>query len=213
MKKQGVFITFEGPEGAGKTTQINLLAERIIAMGREVVKTREPGGTPLAEGFRNILKHHNCSERIQPYTEVLLFEAGRIQNISEVIKPALESGKVVLCDRFIDSTVAYQGYGRGVDIGELHHLNRLATQDVKLDMTILLDLPTEAGFLRTTKRTETMGEFDRMEAESLAFHHRVRQGFLTLAEEAPERIKKFDAELPAETLAEAVFNEVVNVLR
>lgn len=213
MKKQGVFITFEGPEGAGKTTQINLLAERIIAMGREVVKTREPGGTPLAEGFRNILKHHNSSERIQPYTEVLLFEAGRIQNISEVIKPALESGKVVLCDRFIDSTVAYQGYGRGVDIGELHHLNQLATQDVKLDMTILLDIPTEAGFLRTTKRTETMGEFDRMEAESLAFHHRVRQGFLTLAEESPERIKKFDAELPAETLAEAVFNEVVNVLR
>ena len=171
MVKCGKLITFEGPEGSGKSTQIKLLANYLSGAGCEVVITREPGGTPLAEHFREILKHHHTQEKIHPSTELFLFEAGRAQNVNEVIKPALAAGKIVLCDRFTDSTIAYQGYARGQDLHMLETLNRLALNGVEIALTILLDLPPEVGFARAARRVETQNSFDRMESETLAFHH------------------------------------------
>ena len=212
MVKYGKLITFEGPEGSGKSTQIKLLANYLSGAGSEVVVTREPGGTPLAEHFREILKHHHTQEKIHPSTELFLFEAGRAQNVNEVIKPALAAGKIVLCDRFTDSTIAYQGYARGQDLHMLETLNRLALNGVEIALTILLDLPPEVGFARAARRVETQNSFDRMESETLAFHHKVRSGFLALAAQYPERIKIFNAEQPKEQLAAAIAREAADVV-
>lgn len=212
MLKLGKLITFEGPEGSGKSTQIRLLERSLRSAGYPVTVTREPGGTPLAEHFREILKHHHTSESIYPATELFLFEAGRAQNVNEVIKPALESGKIVLCDRFTDSTIAYQGYARGTDLVVLETLNKLALNGIEISLTILLDLSPEAGFARAARRVETMNNFDRMESEAIAFHHKVRTGFLELAGRYPERIKVFNAEQPAEELSAAILKEVMRVL-
>ena len=212
MVKCGKLITFEGPEGSGKSTQIKLLANYLSGAGCEVVITREPGGTPLAEHFREILKHRHTHEKIHPSTELFLFEAGRAQNVNEVIKPALAAGKIVLCDRFTDSTIAYQGYARGQDLHMLETLNRLALNGVEIALTILLDLPPEVGFARAARRVETQNSFDRMESETLAFHHKVRSGFLALAAQYPERIKVFNAEQPMEQLAAAIAREAADVV-
>jgi len=214
VSQRGIFITFEGPEGAGKSTQIANLHDYLVQQcGRSVVVTREPGGTPLAEEFRQILKHHNTAEPIYPLTEVLLFLAGRVQNVRQNIAPALDVGKVVLCDRFMDSTLAYQGYARMLDVEKIRQLNQTIMGNVKVDLTILLDLPVEAGFARTGKRAETKGNFDRLEAENIAFHQRVRQGFLAIAEQEPERVKVFDAQLSAEELTLQIIQAVNHVLR
>ena len=212
MVKCGKLITFEGPEGSGKSTQIKLLANYLSGAGCEVVITREPGGTPLAEHFREILKHHHTHEKSHPSTELFLFEAGRAQNVNEVIKPALAAGKIVLCDRFTDSTIAYQGYARGQDLHMLETLNRLALNGVEIALTILLDLPPEVGFARAARRVETQNSFDRMESETLAFHHKVRSGFLALAAQYPERIKVFNAEQSMEQLAAAIAREAADVV-
>lgn len=213
MANRGILITFEGPEGSGKSTQIRLLEHYLTCKkGLAVTVTREPGGTPLAEHFRDILKHHHTQERIYPATELFLFEAGRAQNVNEVIKPALAEGKIVLCDRFTDSTIAYQGYARGQNLHELEALNRLALNGVEIALTILLDLPPEAGFARAAQREETRNNFDRMESETLAFHHKVRDGFLALAERYPARIKVFNAEQPQDVLAAAIAMEADNVI-
>ena len=187
--KRGYFITFEGPEGAGKSSQIQMLGEALRASGREVVITREPGGTPLAEAIRDVVKGYNTGEIVYPVTELLLIEAARSQHVREVIKPALLTGKVVLCDRFYDSSTAYQGGGRGLAIETVDMLNRVAADGVVPDLTILLDLPPERGFERTETRVETRGEFDRFEEEKLDFHRRVRAEFLALAEREPHRVK------------------------
>ena len=192
--KRGWFITFEGPEGAGKSSQIQLLGEALSAAGREIVITREPGGTPLAEAIRNVVKGHRGDETVHPVTELLLMEAARSQHVSQVISPALEAGKVVLCDRFFDSTTAYQGGGRGLDMEVVRRLNAFAALDVVPDLTLLLDLPPERGFERTGRRVETQGEYDRFELEKLDFHRRVRQAFLKLAALEPERVKVIDAD-------------------
>ena len=213
--KRGVFITFEGPEGSGKSTQVELLGKKLAALtGTAPVLTREPGGTPLAEEFRKILKHHpdTAGEPIHPLTEILLFEAGRVQNINCVIKPALEAGRIVICDRFTDSTVAYQGYARKNDIEILKKLNAFVLDGLQIDLTILLDLPPGAGFARADKRPATRGIYDRLEAETIEFHHNVRRGFLALAKEAPQRFRVFNAEEPPELLAEQIFTEVRRVL-
>ena len=212
MVKCGKLITFEGPEGSGKSTQIKLLANYLSGAGCEVVITREPGGTPLAEHFREILKHHHTQEKIHPSTELFLFEAGRAQNVNEVIKPALAAGKIVLCDRFTDSTIAYQGYARGQDLHMLETLNRLALNGVEIALTILLDLPPEVGFARAARRVETQNSFDRMESETLAFHQKLMSGFLALASQYPERINVFIADQPMVQLAAAIAREAADVV-
>ena len=192
--KRGYFITFEGPEGAGKSSQIQLLGSALTAAGYEVVVTREPGGTPLAEAIRNVVKGHQGAEAVHPVTELLLMEAARSQHVSCVIRPALEAGKVVLCDRFYDSTTAYQGGGRGLDMDTIIRLKSLASLGTDPDLTILLDLAPERGFERTGRRAETQGEYDRFELEKLDFHRRVRSVFLELARRDPRRMKVVDAD-------------------
>ena len=197
--KRGFFITFEGPEGAGKSSQIQLLGAALTASGRKVVTTREPGGTPLAEAIRNVVKGHRGDEEVHPVTELLLMEAARSQHVSQVILPALDAGSIVLCDRFYDSTTAYQGGGRGLDMDTIVGLNGFASLGATPDLTILLDLTPERGFERTGRRAETQGEYDRFELEKLDFHRRVRAAFLELARREPHRVKVIDADRgPAE---------------
>ena len=204
-------LTFEGPEGAGKSTQIARLAARLQGEGRSVVVTREPGGTPLAEKLRNIVKYHKDGEVLYDETELLLLAASRAQHVRCRIMPALKNREIVLCDRFTDSTLAYQGYGRGLNLEQLRHLNNFATGGLVAALTILLDLPVETGLARSAGRDAAKQAADRLESAGLAFHHRVRTGFLTLAKEEPQRIRTFDATLDADTLELQIWN-VVNEL-
>ena len=201
MSEQGKFITFEGPEGAGKSTQLRLLAEALRSRGMEVVTTREPGGTPLAEKLREILKTHRGSEVLHPETELLLMESARSQHAREVILPALERGAVVLCDRFYDSTTAYQGAARSIDTQLIGALNLVAAGYRKPDLTLVFDLDIESGFRRAGLRQETAGQYDRFEAENRSFHQRVREGFLEIARKEPERVKVINAEGTPEEVA------------
>ncbi|MCG0277356.1 MAG: dTMP kinase [Thermanaeromonas sp.] len=200
---KGIFITFEGPDGAGKTTQLNLLADYLRKAGHRVLSTREPGGTPLAEEIRGLLLSP-WVEEIHGLTEVFLYAASRVQHVREKILPALAEGKIVLCDRFTDSTLAYQGYGRGIELDFLRKLNYLATGGLKPALTLLLDLPPEEGLCRGKKGKEGTAR-DRLELQDLDFHRRVREGFLELARQEPERIRVIDARQPVEK----VFAEVL----
>ncbi len=190
----GKFITFEGPEGAGKSTQLQLCAAFLRARNIPVVTTREPGGTPLAEQLRTILKTHRGDEKLHPETELLLMEAARSQHAREAILPALERGETVLCDRYYDSTTAYQGGARHMDREFIAGLNAFAAGFRKPDLTFLLDLPVESGFARAGKRSSTAGEYDRFEAENRTFHEHVRQAFLAIAAAEPERFRVVSAE-------------------
>lgn len=191
---KGVFITFEGPEGGGKSTQIGLLAKKLEASGREVVLTREPGGTPAGEVIRNLLQHDAAGENLCAAAETLLFSASRAQLVHEVIVPALDRGAIVLCDRFADSTTAYQGYGRGFDPQELGHLHAFALGQHWPDVTFLLDVPVEIGFARIeSRRGDHVKALDRMEREARAFHLRVREGFQVLARQDADRFRVIDA--------------------
>ena len=210
---RGYFITFEGPEGAGKSSQIQLLGEALRAAGREVVITREPGGTPLAEAIREVVKGYNTGESVYPATELLLIEAARCQHVREVIEPALAAGKIVLCDRFSDSSTAYQGGGRGLKLETIAMLNEFAADGVVPDLTILLDLPPERGFERTGTRVETQGEFDRFEEEKLDFHRRVRTAFLALAEREPQRVKVVSADRDKAEIGRDVLRLVDELIR
>lgn len=194
---RGLFITFEGPEGAGKSTQIKLLAAYLAGRRFDVLCTREPGGTPLAEKIRGVVKHDNV-EYITPETELLLFTAARSQHVVNVIRPALTAGKIVLCDRFADSTTAYQGYARGMDMAMIAYLERIAVGDCCPDITFVIDLPVEEGFARTVHRAETAGNYDRFESQNVDFHRQVRAGFLRIAGENPERVKVIDGSRPPE---------------
>lgn len=201
----GLFITFEGPEGSGKTTQIKLLADALRTDGADVMQTREPGGTVLGDAIRGILldlkNEGMCSE-----TESLLFNAARAQLVHQVIVPALEQGQTVLCDRFVDSTLAYQGYGRGQRLGDLRSLCHYATGGLTPDLTIYLDLDEERGLAR--KAAEGGAEWNRMEAQSLAFHQSVRKGFIELASAEPERWLMVDADRGIETVHFEIFERV-----
>lgn len=186
----GRFITFEGPEGSGKTTQMRLLAAWLEAQGRRVVMTREPGGTRIGDSIRALLLDPTHTE-MRPETEILLFSAARAQIVGQVIRPHLAQGGIVLCDRFADSTLAYQGYGRQLDLATLRQITAFATGNLTPDLTICLDLPVEEGLRR--KRSGDQTEWNRMEQETLAFHERVRRGFLALAAAEPMRWLVLDA--------------------
>jgi dTMP kinase len=188
---KGTFITFEGGEGSGKSTQARLLAGHLKQKGYDVIATREPGGTEIGDAIRAVLLNPEFTE-MGNVTELLLLAASRAQNVHERIKPGLERGAVVICDRFIDSTLAYQGYGRKFDLKLLEALNRLATGGVTPDLTILLDLPVEVGLGRAKaldKGESKSGEGDRIEQLDIDFHRRLRQGFLELAAREPKRFE------------------------
>jgi dTMP kinase len=189
----GFFITFEGVEGCGKTTQLRLLKERLEAAGEKVTSTREPGGCPIADKIRAILLDAENSA-ITPLSELLLYAAARAQHVQEVIVPALERGEIVLCDRFTDATIAYQGHGRGLDLATIAQLNSLATGGVEPKLTLLIDCPVQVGLSRALARIEaTSGaREERFELESVRFHERVRDGYLKLAAASPERFVVID---------------------
>lgn len=187
-----MFITFEGIEGSGKTTQQRRLAGHLRAQGRTVVVTKEPGGTPLADRIRAILL--DSANVIDPIAEVFLFAASRRQHTTEVIEPALRRGEVVLCDRYADSTLAYQGFGRLIDLDRLRVLNEWATNALVPDVTLLFDLPEEVGLGRANSRNAVAEQDEgRFEAEDLRFHRRVREGYLAMAVAEPRRYKVVDA--------------------
>lgn len=192
----GVFITFEGTEGCGKSTQVHLLTRHLESDGHEVVVTREPGGTPIAEAIRDLLLDP-ANEAMAPTAELLLYEAARAQHVQEKIRPALDEGKIVICDRFYDSTTAYQGAGRKLPEIDIESLHELATQGLTPDLTIFLDLPVEEGL----RRAKSAGPADRIENEALEFHERVYAGFIQLAEKYPARIKRIDATRSPEAIA------------
>lgn len=183
-----MFITLEGPEGSGKTSQMPLLAEYLSDLGYEVLTTREPGGTPISDQIREVLMSMKNQE-MHPRTEILLFLAARAQLVEQEIKPALQNGKIVLCDRYGDSTLAYQGYGHGLDLQILRQMLHFATDGIKPDLTLLLDLDVEAGL----KRKKSSSEWNRTDAYEVALHKRVRAGYLQLASEEPWRWVKIDA--------------------
>lgn len=181
MEARGKLITFEGPDGAGKTTQIQLTEGFLEEQGYPVVRIREPGGTRLSEAIRQLLLDPSYKE-MSAAAEALLYAAARAQLIDEVILPALAAGKVVLCDRFVDSSLAYQGYGRSLDLERLRMVNGFALNKLGAFRTILLDLPPEEGFRRSSGKIER----DRLEQESLSFHQRVREGYRILADSCPD---------------------------
>ncbi len=198
--EKGLFITFEGADGCGKTTQMSLLAEHLEKQGYDVVLTREPGGKGLGEKVREILL--NYDGEVSDRCESFLFLADRAQNIDIIVNPAVEAGKIVLCDRHTDSTVAYQGYGRGLDLNRINQLNNIATNGRKPDLTFVFDIDTETSMKRVGK------EKDRMESAGLEFHNRVREGYLKIAEHEPDRIKIIDASKSIEEIHKEVVNQL-----
>ena len=205
---RGTFITFEGPEGGGKSTHVRELADRLRAEGRTVLVTREPGGTRLAELVRGLVREEVDDPPVTR-SEVLLFLAARAQVVANVIRPALERGEWVVCDRFADSTFAYQGYGRGVDVELLKELNDFATEGLKPDLTILLDVPPEVSRARLAARqAATATTADRIEQAGDLFHNRLRAGFLELAKAEPDRFAVIDASGPREDVSARVLAAV-----
>ncbi len=202
---KGVFITFEGPEGGGKTTQIRLLASWLRERGFDVLATREPGGTRIGDKVRALLLAPEHTE-MQSEAEILLFSAARAQLVGEVIRPALARGSVVLCDRFADSTLAYQGYGRQLDLDILRSITAFATGNLAPDLTICPDLPVSEGLRR--KQGGDLAEWNRMEREQQAFHQRVREGYLALAEAEPSRWLVLDALQPVDQLQQLIRQRV-----
>lgn len=204
--KPGVFITFEGSEGSGKTTQISRIVSRIEAAKREVVVTREPGGTEIGEEIRHLLKHSTSNKEMYPETELLLFAASRAQLVREVILPALDEGTVILCDRFLDSTTVYQGVARKLAADPVSSINRFAVGDIMPDLTIVLDVPPEVGFSRIKDRASDLP--DRMEQENIGFYRLVREGYLVLAKSFPDRFFVVDGTLETDIIEENIWNAI-----
>jgi dTMP kinase len=200
-----VFITFEGPEGSGKTTQIRLLADWLRSQGHGVITTREPGGTRIGNGIRSLLLDIDHTE-MTPRTETLLFNAARAQIVHEVIRPALQAGQIVLCDRFADSTLAYQGCGYGQDRAELSRLIRYATDGLTPDMTLYLDVEPEVGLAR--KQSGNGQEWNRLDARTMAFHRSVQAGYWALVEAEPTRWRVIESDLPESAVHSAVLAAV-----
>lgn len=208
MKMNGIFLTMEGPDGSGKTTQIKKLKEYLGQHGyEEVVVTREPGGTVISEAIRGILLNRDYDE-MDDRTEALLYASARAQLVSEVIRPALEAGKAVISDRFVDSSAVYQGIARGLGVENIYELNRFAMQDIWPDLTIHLDLPAKEGLARAKSRAC----LDRMEVQSMKFHEKVAQGYRDLASLAPNRIVTIDATRTIEEIHSDILSYVKPLL-
>jgi dTMP kinase len=199
-----LFITFEGTEGSGKSVQARLLVERLRSKGHAVLHTREPGGTALGDQLRQILLARDDLELVDK-AELLLYCASRAQLVAEVIRPALTRAEVVVCDRFADSTLAYQGSGRGLDFADLQTVISFATAGLVPDMTMLLDLPVEVGLARKRADTTT---WDRFESEAIEFHQRVRDSYRALAAAEPDRWQCFDGQKPVAELADEIWQRV-----
>ncbi len=209
----GTLITFEGTEGAGKSTQIALLAERLRAAGRTVLLTREPGGTALGEEIRHMIKFAEAGRGMCARSELLLFCASRAQLLHESIGPALASGAVVLADRFYDSSTVYQGVARGLPLDEIRHLHRFTIGTTAPALTLVLDMPAEEARLRAMRRPKPVGAAaDRMEEEPPEFYEKVRQGYLQIAREEPARVKVIPSDASREAVAITIWEEVSRVL-
>ena len=205
-KPVGKLISFEGSEGSGKSTQIARLAEHIQNAGREVVATREPGGTEIGEQIRNIIVHNSRGDEMCPETELLLFTAARAQVVREVIAPALSRGAIVLSDRYLDSSTVYQGIARNLAPGPVSDINQFAVGNVMPDLTIVIDVPTEVSLARIRQRASDLP--DRMERENIAFYTKVREGYLLLAQQWPQRVVVVDGTLSPDALDKKIWNEV-----
>lgn len=205
---RGRFITFEGGEGCGKSTQIRLLADRLRASGKDILLAREPGGTPLAERIRSLVREE-LDDPPNARAETLLFLASRAQLVESVLRPALSSGKWVLCDRFADSTFAYQGYGRGFDLAELKRLNGFATGGLVPDRTVLLTVSPDVAARRMRMReAATHTSADRMERAGEDFHKRLNEGFLSLAAAEPDRFSVIESDGTVEEVSERIWNSI-----
>ena len=200
---EGIFITMEGPDGSGKTTQIDLLKKYLEHKGYDIVIAREPGGTVIGEAIRKIILNPEYAE-MGHMTELLLYASARAQLVNQVIKPALREGKAVICDRFVESSAVYQGIGRGLGVDTVYEVNNYALGDVQPKLTIFMDLDAEEGI----KRKKEQAELDRMEKEDLSFHKRVVDGYRQLAKLYPERIVPIDATLPIDTIHSMIVEEV-----
>lgn len=200
MRKKGLFITFEGADGCGKTTQLNLLSEYLKEKGHEVVTTREPGAGEVGKKIRDIVLHYDGE--VSPTCEAFLYLADRAQNTDTIIAPAINRGKIVLCDRHTDSSVAFQGYGRGLDIERIKMFNKVATSGLVPDLTFVFDVDVETAMSRVGKK------WDRIEAEGIEFHEKVRQGFLEIAKAEPDRVKVINASDSIEN----IFVQVKNIV-
>lgn len=205
--KQGLFISLEGPDGCGKSTQITFMEEYLKRRGCEVVVTREPGGTDISEQIRKVILDKN-NMAMGDTTELLLYAAARAQLVSEVIKPSVEAGKVVICDRFVDSSAVYQGIARGLGIDMVYAVNLYALQGMMPGITFFLDLPAEEGI----KRKRGQHELDRMELQQAEFHERVAAGYRTLADMNKERIVSIDAMKPADVIAAIIRDKLQELL-
>lgn len=204
IDSKGLFITFEGGDGCGKTTQLSLVEKYLSEKGKNIIKTREPGSVGLGQKLREVLLHYDGD--VASTAEAFLFLADRAQHIDKIVLPAIKEGKIVLCDRHTDSTIAYQGYGRGEDIEQINHLNNIATQGLKPHLTLVFDVSEEVA------QTRVGDEKDRMESAGNDFHRRVRNGYLEIAKQEPNRVKVIDANLSIEEVFEQVKKYIDEVI-
>ncbi len=208
MTGRGRFITFEGPEGSGKSTQLRLLAERLRKAGRDILETQEPGGTPIGIQIRRVLLDAKNHE-LRPTTELLLMFASRAQNVDELILPALSAGRTVLSDRFTDSTLVYQGVGRGLGAEIVYELDRIACRGLVPDLTFLIDIDAETGLARARRRSARIDDSEtRMEEQDVAFHRRVRDAYRQLATDEHSRVRLIDGSQTREAVAKQVWEAV-----
>jgi dTMP kinase len=213
MINGGMFITLEGGEGTGKSTQVRMLVRRLEGVGRKVEATREPGATPLGKRISDLVRSTAGTGPVDK-AELMLYLADRAQHVERVIAPALAKGMAVVCDRFVDSSEVYQGLGRELGASEVRRLNQWVCGDVWPDLTVVLDLDPETGLRRAMERQDSLGlGLDRLEKEAIDFHRQVRRGFLSQAEAEPERVKVVDAGLPQDQVAERIWEQVERLLK